>query len=116
MAPSPATAQRDLSPGRAANQKPNYIYKACCVYERVNGGSNYGVTAVLAQLRLNPLLFMGDNKVLVHGSNSLDPQPGRNVQSCMFEYTPGSDRYDFWVDYGKPGGNDSATIQVDSVT
>jgi hypothetical protein len=104
-----------ISQGTVQRVLTNYIYKACCTYERAHGGNN-GATAVLAVFQANSMQFLGDNKVSVSGSgHRAGGQGRRNVLPCKFEYNPDRDRYEFAVRMPAvaPG---SVGIQVESVT
>ena len=106
-----------INMGTVQRTLTNYLCRACCVYEGINGG-NVGASYVLTQLfQPHPLQFLGDNKVYVMGTAHLAPgQGGRNVLASNFLYNALHDRYDFTVHTAYGAGAGAATVQVESVT
>jgi hypothetical protein len=103
-----------ISQGTVRRLLTSYLYKACALYENLNGG-NQGVTQALAAFQANPLQFLDDNKVFVSGSGFLDAgQAPQNVLASKLSYNPHHDRYEFSVRY--PVTNGAAIVQVESVT
>lgn len=103
-----------INMGTVQRTLTNYLCRACCVYEQINGG-NVGASYVLQVFQANPMQFLGDNKVYVMGSSHLDPgQVGRNILASSFLYNAYHNRYDLAVRTAAVAG--AATVQVESVT
>lgn len=70
--PMPHQNAAQINRATVDGQLRNYIRKARCVYEMINGG-NAGAAHVLTQVfQPNPLQFLNENKVFVAGSSALD--------------------------------------------